>query len=86
LPSKIWQTLGVALQQFGKSTWHLSNFGKIRKKWPPTVWQTNLTKIETWHNSPPTRIYVRADRGCHRRFCVGGRVKKEIKNREGFLM
>jgi hypothetical protein len=56
LPSKIWQTLGVALQQFGKSTWHPSNFGKTIKKWPPTVWQTDLAKIETWQNSPPTRI------------------------------
>jgi hypothetical protein len=27
-----------------------------------------------------TRIYARADRGCHRRFPVGGKVKKEIKN------
>jgi hypothetical protein len=33
-----------------------------------------------------TRIYVRADRGCHRPFPLGGRVKKEIKNRERFLM
>jgi hypothetical protein len=38
----------------------------------------NLAKL----TSP--RAY--ADRGCHRRFPVGGRVKKEIKNREGFLM
>jgi hypothetical protein len=29
----------------------------------------------------PMRIYARADRGCHRRFPVGWRVKK-IKNRE----
>jgi hypothetical protein len=34
----------------------------------------------------PTRIYACADRGCHRRFPVGGRVKKEIQNKEGFLM
>jgi hypothetical protein len=27
-----------------------------------------------------TRIYARADRGYHRRFPVGGKVKKEIKN------
>jgi hypothetical protein len=27
-----------------------------------------------------TRIYARADRGCHRRFPIGGKVKKEIKN------
>jgi hypothetical protein len=33
-----------------------------------------------------TRIYARADRGCHRCFPLGGRVKKELKNREGFLM
>jgi hypothetical protein len=26
----------------------------------------------------PTRIYARADRGWHRRFRVGGTVKKEI--------
>jgi hypothetical protein len=32
------------------------------------------------------RVYMRADRGCHRRFPAGGRVKKEIKNRERFLM
>jgi hypothetical protein len=32
LPSKIWQTLGdEPLQQFGKLSWHPSNFGKIRK-------------------------------------------------------
>jgi hypothetical protein len=37
-------------------------------------------------NHLPTRIYARADRGCHRRFALGGRVKKEIKNRERFLM
>jgi hypothetical protein len=40
----------------------------------------NLAKLT------PTCIYVRVDRGCHRRFPVGGRAKKEIKNREGFLM
>jgi hypothetical protein len=34
----------------------------------------------------PTRIYARADRGCHRRFSVGRRVKKEIKNKKGFLV
>jgi hypothetical protein len=34
----------------------------------------------------PARIYARANRGCHRHFPLGGRVKKEIKNREGFLM
>jgi hypothetical protein len=32
LPSKIWQTLGdEPMQQFGKLSWHPSNFGKIRK-------------------------------------------------------
>jgi hypothetical protein len=30
--------------------------------------------------------YARADRGCHWCFPLGGRVKKELKNREGFLM
>jgi hypothetical protein len=40
----------------------------------------NLAKL----TSP--RVYMRADRGCHRRFPAGGRVKKEIKNRERFLM
>jgi hypothetical protein len=40
----------------------------------------NLTKL----TSPCA--YMRADRGCHGRFPAGGRVKKEIKNREGFLM
>jgi hypothetical protein len=34
----------------------------------------------------PTRIYAHADRGCHRRFPLGRRVKKEIENRERFLM
>jgi hypothetical protein len=39
------------LKQFGKSTCHPPNFGK-KEKQPPTVWQTNLSKIETWQNSP----------------------------------
>jgi hypothetical protein len=51
-----------------------------QEKWSPTIWQTNLAKL----TSP--RAYMRADRGCHHRFPVGGRVKKEIKNREGFLL
>jgi hypothetical protein len=38
--STIWQT-----------NLHPSNFGKTRKIGLPTVWQTNLTKIETWQNS-----------------------------------
>jgi hypothetical protein len=42
------------------------------------VWQTNLAKIETWQNL--------ADRGCHHRFPVGGREKKEIENREESMM
>jgi hypothetical protein len=25
---------------------------KNKKKWSPTVWQTNLAKIEIWQNSP----------------------------------
>jgi hypothetical protein len=28
--------------------------------------------------------YACVDRGCHCRFPLGGRVKKEMKNREGF--
>jgi hypothetical protein len=40
----------------------------------------NLAKL----TSP--RVYMRADHGCHRRFSVGVWVKKEIKNRERFLM
>jgi hypothetical protein len=50
----------------------------------PTVWQTNLTKIETWQNSHP-----------HAHICARGwwlsslfpsrwEGEKEIKNREGF--
>jgi hypothetical protein len=41
-------------------------------------------KIDKTHI--PARIYVLVDRGCHQRFHVGVSVKKEIKNREGFLM
>jgi lambda repressor-like predicted transcriptional regulator len=34
----------------------------------------------------PTRIYAHAYGAFHRCFPVGWRVKKEIKNKEGFLM
>jgi hypothetical protein len=40
----------------------------------------NLAKLTS------SRVYMRADRRCHRHFPVGGRVKKEIKNKKGFLM
>jgi hypothetical protein len=61
-------------------------FRQNKKNWPPTVWQTNLAKYKLGKTQLPTRIYVCADRGCHRRLPVGGRVKKEINNKEGFLM
>jgi hypothetical protein len=73
------------LQQFGKSTWHPSNFDKMKKLSSNSLANQlgrnrNLAKL----TSP--RAYMRADRGCHQRFPLGGRVMKEIKNKEGFLM
>jgi hypothetical protein len=57
-----------------------------KKDWSLTIWQTNLAKIETWQNSHP-HVYICAHGSwLHRRFPVGGRVKKEINNRERFLM
>jgi hypothetical protein len=53
-----------------------------QEKWASIVWQTNLAKIENWQNT--RALYAHANRGCHHRFLVGGRVKK--KNREGFLI
>jgi hypothetical protein len=44
------------------------------KNWPPTVWQNNLAETHLC-----TRIFARAYRCCHRRFPVGGRVKKRNK-------
>jgi hypothetical protein len=56
-------------------------FKKISLEQTPTVSQTNLGKIKAWQNSHPRThietIYARADRGCHRRFPVGGRAKKK---------
>jgi hypothetical protein len=49
-----------------------------QNKMTSIVWQTNLAKIETRQNL--------ADRGCHHRFPVGGREKKEIENREESMM
>jgi hypothetical protein len=74
------------LQQFGKSTWHLSSFGKTRKNSLQQFGKPTWQKYKLAKTHPPARIYARADRGCRRRSPVGGRVKKEIKNREVFLM
>jgi hypothetical protein len=68
------------LQQFDKSTWYPSNFGKTRKLASNSL----ANQLDKTHL--PARIYARADRGCHRRFPLGGSVKTEIKNREEFLM
>jgi hypothetical protein len=73
------------LQQFGKSTCHPSNFGKTRKMACNSL-ANQLGKNRNLVKLTSRRIYARAGRGCHHRFPVGGRVKKEIKNREGFFM
>jgi hypothetical protein len=68
---------------FGK-TWHLSDFAKQEKL---ACLANRLGKNRNLAKLTSPRVYARADRGCHRRFPLGGRVKKkEIKNREGFLM
>jgi hypothetical protein len=84
-------TARIKLLKVTPTVWQINlasiYFWQNEKNWLPTVWQINLAKIETWQNSPPyAHICVRADRGCHRRFPLGGTVKKEIKNREEFLM
>jgi hypothetical protein len=30
------------------------------KNWPPTVWQSNLAKIETWQKLTSAHAYLRA--------------------------
>jgi hypothetical protein len=65
------------LQQFDKPTWHPYNFGKTRKislqQFDKPTWQ----KLKLGKTHLPTRIYARADCGCHRCFPLGGRVKKK---------
>jgi hypothetical protein len=73
------------LQQFGKPNWHLFNFGKTKKMASNSL-ANQLSKNRNLAKLSSPHVYMRADRGCHRRLHVGGRVKKEIKNREGFLM
>jgi hypothetical protein len=72
-------------QQFGKPTWHPSNFAKQEKLVSNSLAE-QLGKNRKLEKLTSLRAYMHAHRGCHRRFSVGGRVKKEIKNREGFLM
>jgi hypothetical protein len=64
------------------ATWHLSDFGKTRKgglqQFGKPTWQK--------YKLGKTHVYARTGRDCHSRFPVGGRVKKEIKNVEGFVM
>jgi hypothetical protein len=67
------------LQQFGKPTWHPSNFGKTRKILP-TIWQINLAKIETWQNSHP-RAY-KCDRGSWLPSVFPSRCEGEKRNKE----
>jgi hypothetical protein len=68
------------LQQFGKSTWHPSNFGKTRK--------ISLQQFgkPTWQNSPPhAHIYARGS-WLPSAFPSRWEGAKERKNRKGFLM
>jgi hypothetical protein len=79
-------------QQFGKPTWYPYNFGKTRKIGLQQFGKPTWQKYKLGKTHLPTRIYARADHGCHRCFPLGGLFpfgwegEKEIKNREGFLM
>jgi hypothetical protein len=53
---------------------------------PPTVWQTNLAKIETWQNSPPHAHICARGSWLPSLFPSGWEGEKVIKNREGILM
>jgi hypothetical protein len=64
------------LQQFGKPTWHSSNFGKTRKLASNSLANQlgknrNLAKLTSPH------AYMLADRGCHWCFPVGGGEKRQ---------
>jgi hypothetical protein len=55
---------------------------KFFQQFGKSTWQ----KYKLGKTHIPARTNAIADRGCHRCFPLGVRVRKEIKNREGFLM
>jgi hypothetical protein len=60
MPLDIW--MEEQLQQFGKSTWHPSNFSKTRKNTLQQFGKPTWQKKKLGKSHLPTRIYARAYR------------------------